>query len=168
MGLGGTMSIPAASPTTSSPCSTCSALRLLLVRATFRIVGWRASADPGGGRELAPLMGKPINEEVVLEHWNDALRLTASIKTVSVKPSAMLRKLGAYRQQNHLYLALGLGTAPTRSSGESTQTVAVSGLERPGVRRRTSSRIQNRCVRRIRTPRVPHLALVVGLNELRL
>ena len=52
-------------------------------------------------------MGKPINEEVVTEHWNDALRLTASIKTVSVKPSAMLRKLGAYRQQNRLYLALG-------------------------------------------------------------
>ena len=93
---------------------------------------------PGRWKQLAPLMGKPINEEVVLEHWNDALRLTASIKTASVKPSAMLRKLGAYRQQNRLYLALGLGTAPTRSSGESTQTVAVSGLERPGVRRRTS------------------------------
>ena len=62
---------------------------------------------PGRGKELAPLMGKPINEEVVLEHWNDALRLTASIKTVSVTPSAMLRKLGAYRQQNRLYLALG-------------------------------------------------------------
>ena len=62
---------------------------------------------PGRWKELAPLMGKPINEEVVLEHWNDALRLTASIKTVSVKPSAMLRKLGAYRQQNRLYLALG-------------------------------------------------------------
>ena len=52
---------------------------------------------PGRWKELAPLMGKPINEEVVLEHWNDALRLTASIKTVSVTPSAMLRKLGAYR-----------------------------------------------------------------------
>ena len=52
-------------------------------------------------------MGKPINEEGVTEHWNDALRLTASIKTVSVRPSAMLRKLGAYRQQNRLYLALG-------------------------------------------------------------
>ena len=62
---------------------------------------------PGRWKELAPLMGKPINEEVVLEHWNDALRLTASIKTVSVMPSAMLRKLGAYRQQNRLYLALG-------------------------------------------------------------
>ena len=62
---------------------------------------------PGRWKELAPLMGKPINEEVVLEHWNDALRLTARIKTVSVTPSAMLRKLGAYRQQNRLYLALG-------------------------------------------------------------
>ena len=62
---------------------------------------------PGRWKELTPLMGKPINEEVVLEQWNDALRLTASIKTVSVNPSAMLRKLGAYRQQNRLYLALG-------------------------------------------------------------
>ena len=35
---------------------------------------------PGRWKKLAPLMGKPINEEVVLEHWNDALRLTASIK----------------------------------------------------------------------------------------
>ena len=58
-------------------------------------------------KALAPIMGKPINEDAVLEHWNDALRLTASIKTVSVKPSVMLRKLGAYRQQNRLYLALG-------------------------------------------------------------
>ena len=64
-------------------------------------------ARSGRCKELAPLMGKPINEDVVLAHWSDALRLTASIKTVSVKPSAMLRKLGAYRQQNRLYLALG-------------------------------------------------------------
>ena len=35
------------------------------------------------------------------------LRLTAGIKTISVKPSAILRKLGAYRQHNRLYLALG-------------------------------------------------------------
>ena len=36
------------------PCSTCSAFRLLLVCATFRIVGWRASADPGGGSSSPP------------------------------------------------------------------------------------------------------------------
>ena len=52
-------------------------------------------------------MGRPVNESVVLDHWGDTMRLTASIKTVSVKPSHMLRKLGAYRQQNRLYLALG-------------------------------------------------------------
>ena len=34
---------------------------------------------PGQWKELAPLMGKPINEEVVIEHWSNALRLTASI-----------------------------------------------------------------------------------------
>ena len=62
---------------------------------------------PGQWKGLAPIMGKPINQDVVLDHWGDVLRLTASIKTVSVKPSAMLRKLGAYRQQNRLYLALG-------------------------------------------------------------
>jgi TnpA family transposase len=56
---------------------------------------------------LAPIMGKPINEEVILSHWDDVVRLAASVKKGSVKPSALLRKLGAYRQQNRLYLALG-------------------------------------------------------------
>ena len=35
------------------------------------------------------------------------MRLAASIRNKSLKPSAILRKLGAYRQQNRLYLALG-------------------------------------------------------------
>ena len=56
---------------------------------------------------LSSLMGKPINEEVILSHWDDVIRLAASVKNGSVKPSALLRKLGAYRQQNRLYLALG-------------------------------------------------------------
>ena len=56
---------------------------------------------------LLPIMGKPINEEVIRQHWGDILRLAASIRNKSLKPSAILRKLGAYRQQNRLYLALG-------------------------------------------------------------
>ena len=52
-------------------------------------------------------MGKSIHETVILDHWGEVLRLTAAIKTRSVQPSAMLRKLDAYRQQNRLYLALG-------------------------------------------------------------
>ena len=43
----------------------------------------------------------------MLECWSDVLRLAAGIKTLSLKPSSMLRKLGAYLQQNRLHLALG-------------------------------------------------------------
>ena len=56
---------------------------------------------------LSPIMGKPINEEVIRQHWGDIMRLTASVRDKSLKPSEILRKLGAYRQQNRLYLALG-------------------------------------------------------------
>ncbi len=63
---------------------------------------------PGRWNTLSPIMGRPINESVVLDHWgSDIMRLAASIKTGSAKPSHMLRKLGAYRQQNRLHLALG-------------------------------------------------------------
>ena len=62
---------------------------------------------PGRWRALSALMGRPVNEEVVLEHWSDVLRLAAGIKTLSLKASSMLRKLGAYRQQNRLHAALG-------------------------------------------------------------
>ena len=62
---------------------------------------------PGQFKGLAPIMGRPIHEAVILDHWGDVMRLTAGIKTQAVQPSAMLRKLGAYRQQNRLYLALG-------------------------------------------------------------
>ena len=63
--------------------------------------------SPRRWRALSPIMGRPINEDLMLEHWSDVLRLAAGIKTLSVKPSSMLRKLGAYRQQNRLHLALG-------------------------------------------------------------
>ena len=56
---------------------------------------------------LSPIIGKPINEEVIRQHWGDIMRLAASIRDKSLKPSEILRKLGAYRQQNRLYLALG-------------------------------------------------------------
>ena len=56
---------------------------------------------------LAPIIGKPINEDVIRQHWGDIMRLAASIRDQSLKPSAILRKLGACRQQNRLYLALG-------------------------------------------------------------
>ena len=56
---------------------------------------------------LASLIGSPIKDDVILQHWSDTIRLAGSAKTKAVKPSASLRKLGGYRQQNRLYLALG-------------------------------------------------------------
>ena len=70
----------------------------------------RRLASPGPPKQWAalfPIMGKPINEEVIRQHWGDIMRLAASIRDRSLKPSEILRKLGAYRQQNRLYLALG-------------------------------------------------------------
>lgn len=62
---------------------------------------------PRDWKGLRPLIGNPINEAVIRDHWGDVLRLAASVKTGAVKPSALLKKLGTYRQQNRLYLALG-------------------------------------------------------------
>ena len=62
---------------------------------------------PGRWPKLSPIMGLPVNEDVVREHWSDVLRLAAGIKTLSLKPSSMLHKLATYRQQNRLHLALG-------------------------------------------------------------
>src|SRR6056297_3169606 len=40
---------------------------------------------------LSPLIGKPINEEVIRQHWGDIMRLAASIRDKSLKPSEILR-----------------------------------------------------------------------------
>lgn len=69
-----------------------------------RLAGFGSSKN---WETLAPIMGKSINEDVIRQHWGDIMRLAASIHDKSLKPSAILRKLGAYRQQNRLYLALG-------------------------------------------------------------
>lgn len=55
----------------------------------------------------APLLGSPIKDDVIAQHWGDAIQLAGSAKTKAIKPSPTLRKLGGYRQQNRLYLALG-------------------------------------------------------------
>ncbi len=56
---------------------------------------------------MVPIIGKSFNEEVFQQHWGDIMRRAASIRDKSLKPSEILRKLGACRQQNRLYPALG-------------------------------------------------------------
>ena len=102
-----TTSKPAACPTTSLRCSICSVCRSLPGCGTSPTGGSSCFGGAGRWSELSPIMGRPVNEVAVRECWSDVLRLAAGIKTLALKPSAMLRKLGAYRQQNRLHLALG-------------------------------------------------------------
>jgi TnpA family transposase len=55
---------------------------------------------------LSPLIGGPINTATITQHWDEILRLAASIKTGTVTASLMMRKLGAYPRQNGLATAL--------------------------------------------------------------
>jgi TnpA family transposase len=79
---------------------------------------------------LQPLLGQRIKTEVIREHWGEIVRLVTSLKAGTVAPSAMLRKLAAYRRQNQLDLAL-------QELGRVERTLfMLDWLESPELRRR--------------------------------
>jgi TnpA family transposase len=55
---------------------------------------------------LTPLIGSTLDLKHIRTHWDDILRLAASIKQGTVSASLMLRKLGSYPRQNGLAVAL--------------------------------------------------------------
>ncbi|WP_449103113.1 Tn3 family transposase [Pseudomonas extremaustralis] len=55
---------------------------------------------------LRPMIGGTLNIKHVRAHWDEILRLAASIKQGTVTASLMLRKLGSYPRQNGLAVAL--------------------------------------------------------------
>lgn len=67
----------------------------------FHIFG-KADAYPG----LANHIGVPINTALILEHWDDVLRLAASITTRTVSPSTILKRLSASSKSSDLAKAL--------------------------------------------------------------
>jgi TnpA family transposase len=84
------------------------------------------AAYPG----IAPLLGKRIRTDVVREHWNEVLRLVASLKASHVAPSIMLRRLAAYERQNQIDIAL-------QEIGKIERTLfMLDWLENPSLRRR--------------------------------
>jgi TnpA family transposase len=52
------------------------------------------------------LIGGSLNQKLIRVHWNEILRLAASIKQGTVTASLMLRKIGSYPRQNGLAVAL--------------------------------------------------------------
>jgi len=57
-------------------------------------------------KDLQPLFGRRIRTDVIREHWDEVLRLVASLQAATVLPSAMLKRLAAFQRQNQLDLAL--------------------------------------------------------------
>jgi len=55
---------------------------------------------------LKPMIGGALNIRHIRAHWDEILRLAASIKQGTVTASLMLRKLGGYPRQNGLAVAL--------------------------------------------------------------
>jgi TnpA family transposase len=57
---------------------------------------------------LAPMVdaGHPIDVAHVAQHWDELLRMAASIRSGTVTASAMLKRLSAYPRQNGLAIAL--------------------------------------------------------------
>jgi len=61
---------------------------------------------PSAYPALRPMIGGSLNVKLIQQHWDEILRLAASIKHGTVTASLMLRKLGSYPRQNGLALAL--------------------------------------------------------------
>jgi len=55
---------------------------------------------------IEPFIAGRVNIALIRDHWDDLLRLAASIRTGAVSAAVMLRRLGAYPRQNGLALAL--------------------------------------------------------------
>jgi hypothetical protein len=80
------------------------------------------------------IAGRP-DEKLIAAHWNDVLRLTASVRTGVVSASLMLKRLGAYPRQNGLALAL-------REIGRIERTLfTLDWLEQPALRRQATAEL---------------------------
>lgn len=82
---------------------------------------------------LRPLVAGPVNVRAIEEHWDETLRLAASIRAGTVSASAMLRKLAGYPRQNPVARAL-------REIGRVERTLfMLDWFDDPEQRRRTGS-----------------------------
>jgi TnpA family transposase len=84
---------------------------------------------------LEPFIAGRLDGSRIAAHWDDVLRLAASIRTGAVSASLMLKRLGAYPRQNGLALAL-------REIGRVERTLfTLDWLENPDLRRQATAEL---------------------------
>jgi len=94
-----------------------------------------ALGPAGAWPALAPFIAGTADDKLITAHWEDVLRLTASVQTGTVSASLMLKRLGAYPRQNGLALAL-------REIGRIERTLfTLDWLELPDLRRQATAEL---------------------------
>jgi TnpA family transposase len=84
---------------------------------------------------LAPFIAGRVDEKLIMAHWEDVLRLAASVRTGTASASLLLKRLSAYPRQNGLALAL-------REIGRIERTLfTLDWLEMPELRRQTTAEL---------------------------
>ena len=84
---------------------------------------------------LQPFIAGRIDEALIAAHWDDMLRLAASVKIGTTPASLKLRRLGAYPRQNGLALAL-------REVGRIERTLfTLDWLDDPALRRQATAEL---------------------------
>lgn len=84
---------------------------------------------------LQPFIAGTVDTQLIATHWDEVLRLAASVRTGRVSASLMLKRLGAYPRQNSLALAL-------REIGRIERTLfTLDWLERPELRRQATAEL---------------------------
>ena len=84
---------------------------------------------------LASFIAGVVDEKLITAHWDDVLRLAASVRTGTVSASLMLKRLGSYPRQNGLALAL-------REIGRIERTLfTLDWLEDPELRRQATAEL---------------------------
>jgi TnpA family transposase len=84
---------------------------------------------------LAPFIAGRADERLITAHWDEVLRLAASVRTGTVSASLILKRLGAYPKQNGLALAL-------REIGRIERTLyTLDWLEQPALRRQATAEL---------------------------
>ncbi len=84
---------------------------------------------------LAPFIAGRADERLITAHWDDVLRLAASVQTGTVSASLIHKRLGAYPKQNGLALAL-------REIGRIERTFyTLDWLEQPRLRRQATAEL---------------------------
>ena len=83
----------------------CTAFDTMLRVSDLRLFAFDSAQDMKG-MDHPILSGVPINVGIIADHWDDILRLAATIRLKEAPASQLFRRISSYSRQHPLYRAL--------------------------------------------------------------